>query len=451
MSRVLLLSNGHGEDISAVALGRHLLQRGVEVEAMPLVGLGQAYRQAAIPVLGPSRDFSTGGLGYTSLAGRLRDLREGQFTYVLQLLLRLWQRRRRYNLVVAVGDLVPVLGAWLSGRSAAVYLVAYSSHYEGRLRLPWPCGWLLRQPRFGAIWSRDQLTATDLSSQLGRPVRFLGNPFLDPLLLPSVLPAAGTPAAAGLTATDSGTDPTPESPAGPVVAVLPGSRLPEALANLSLLLQVLERLPPAPPGQREPILRAALVGALQPAAIAAAAARLGWQLEAVGAAAGPSPGADCGPLRVLVRGGRRLELHWHDFAAVLAGSDLVLAMGGTATEQAVALALPVLQLAGPGPQFTAGFAEAQRRLLGPGVSCVPGPVGQVATLAATAQRLRSMLDRLADPQAAPAWRRQLEAIAAERLGAGGGSARIAAAIIELLATSPCSNPGQQTDRPGLLP
>jgi hypothetical protein len=59
-------------------------------------------------------------------------------------------------------------------------------------------------------------------------------------------------------------------------------------------------------------------------------------------------------------------------------------------------------------------------------------VGQGATIAATAQRLRSMLDRLADPLAAPAWRRQLEAIAAERLGATGGSDRIAAAIQTIL-------------------
>jgi hypothetical protein len=43
-----------------------------------------------------------------------------------------------------------------------------------------------------------------------------------------------------------------------------------------------------------------------------------------------------------------------------------------------------------------------------------------------------MLDRLADPVAGPTWRRELEAIAAERLGATGGSARIAAAIQTIL-------------------
>ena len=418
MKPVLLLSNGHGEDLSGAALGSQLRQRGVAVEALPLVGHGQAYRQAGIPVLGPTRDFSTGGLGYTSLAGRLTDLREGQFTYVLRLLGRLWRRRLRYRLVVAVGDLVPVLGAWLTGQESAVYLVAYSSHYEGRLRLPWPCGWLLKRPRVRAVWSRDQLTAKDLSEQLGRPVVFLGNPFLDPLLEGIEATAAGRP----------GEEPSGGATAAsrPVVAVLPGSRLPEALGNLTLLLGVLERLPAAHGGSGEaPILRAALVAALKPTAIAAAAAPLGWRFVQGDRAAGPEPAA-------LQRQGRRLELHWNRFATVLASSDLVLAMSGTASEQAVALARPVLQLAGPGPQFTEGFAEAQRRLLGPGVQCAAGPVGQDNTLAATARMLGSMLDRLADPVAGPTWRRELEAIAAERLGATGGSDRIAAAIQTIL-------------------
>lgn len=414
MKPVLLLSNGHGEDLSGAALGNQLRQRGVAVEALPLVGHGQAYRQAGIPVVGPTRDFSTGGLGYTSLAGRLTDLREGQFTYVLRLLGRLWWRRLRYRLVVAVGDLVPVLGAWLTGQESAVYLVAYSSHYEGRLRLPWPCGWLLKRPRVRAVWSRDQLTAKDLSEQLGRPVDFLGNPFLDPLLEGVAARDVGRP----------GEEPNSEAAAvsRPVVAVLPGSRLPEALGNLTLLLGVLERLPAATGGSRdEPILRAALVAALKPTAISEAAAPLGWRYVEGDGAVNPEPAA-------LQREGRRLELHWNRFAAVLDSSDLVLAMSGTASEQATALGRPVLQLAGPGPQFTEGFAEAQRRLLGPGVQCAPGPVGQESTLATTAGMLATMLDRLADPLAGPAWRRELEAIAAERLGATGGSARIASAI-----------------------
>ena len=45
-------------------------------------------------------------------------------------------------------------------------------------------------------------------------------------------------------------------------------------------------------------------------------------------------------------------------------------MAGTATEQAVGLAKPIIQLPGRGPLFTTSFAEAQRRLLGKTVFCV---------------------------------------------------------------------------------
>ncbi|MFM8278672.1 MAG: hypothetical protein ACKN89_17095, partial [Cyanobium sp.] len=124
--RLLLLSNGHGEDLSGAMLALALRQRGVQLEALPLVGHGQAYRRVGVAVIGPTREYSTGGLGYTSLGGYLRDLCEGQPFYVLGRLAQLWRRRRRYDLVVAVGDVVPVLAAAISRLPSVVYLVAYS-------------------------------------------------------------------------------------------------------------------------------------------------------------------------------------------------------------------------------------------------------------------------------------------------------------------------------------
>ena len=411
MRPLLLLSNGHGEDLSGALLGRELRRRGLAVEAMPLVGHGGAYRQEGITVVGgTTREFSTGGLGYTSLAGRLTELRQGQPAYLLRQLLWLWRQRGRYGLVVAVGDLVPVLAAWLMGRPAAVYLVAYSSHYEGRLRLPFPCGWLLRARCWRAIWSRDALTAADLSVQLGRTVTFLGNPFLD-------LVAAG--------------DARQDAAAGrQSLALLPGSRLPEAARNLSLMLRLLKHLPQPLQDPQRLRLQAALVGALPAEAVAALAAPLGWRPEPA------DPGRHDGATAVLCHGSLRLQLHWGRFAPVLRGSDLVLSMTGTAAEQAVGLGLPVLQLAGGGPQFTAGFAEAQRRLLGPGVVCAPGAVGEEASLRRSAELAAALLARQGDPEAGPAWRRQLQQLAEERIGAPGGSDRLAAAIMDLTRTAP---------------
>jgi len=405
---VLLLSNGHGEDLSGAKISEALMARGIAVEALPLVGHGRPYRQAGVPVLGRTRECSTGGLGYTSLAGQLREIREGQWTYLLSRLLWLARHRKRFERVVGVGDLLAVIGAWLGGPGAAVYLVAYSSHYEGQLRLPWPCGALLRSRRIVQIWSRDALTAHQLSAQLGKPVVFAGNPFLDGVM--EVVQA---------------------SPQGQSLALLPGSRMPEALHNLGLMLQVVSRLPSGlHEGQQQgqPLrIQAALVSSLTAEAIEAMAAPLGWQLD---------------PSRSLLRRGPwQVELGWGQFAAILNRADLVLASAGTASEQAVGLGKPVLQLCGRGPQFTAKFAEAQRRLLGPGVSCATGKPGSAGARQATADLAAEQLAALADPEAGPRWRRQLAALGAERIGAAGGSVQIATAIMERIPATSGQNHG----------
>jgi uncharacterized protein (TIGR03492 family) len=130
--------------------------------------------------------------------------------------------------------------------------------------------------------------------------------------------------------------------------------------------------------------------------------------------------------------GLELRLGWGRFAAILNGADLVLSMAGTAAEQAVGLAKPVLQLAGRGPQFTENFAEAQRRLLGPGLFCAPGPAGTQGTLKAGAALAAQLLEELKDPQRAPALAQRLRLEAERRIGAPGGTQRMADAIMGLL-------------------
>ncbi|WP_115017711.1 lipid-A-disaccharide synthase-related protein [Synechococcus sp. UW140] len=405
MARLLLLSNGHGEDLSGALLGRALQRCGHQVDALPLVGGGHPYRDAGIPLMANTREFSTGGLGYTSLRGRLTELIQGQVLHLLQSWLQLIRIRRRYALVVVIGDVIPVMAAWLSGRPVATYLVAYSSHYEGRLNLPWPCGNCLSSTRFLAVYSRDLLSAEDLSLQLGRPVHFLGNPFMDPVLAPAA----------------------PRPPRRYRLALLPGSRRPELEQNLLLLLQVIQRLPAHLFSNQELAVDLALIRSLDDAALQALIAPHAWQIHRSDHQV------------ALVKGALRVEVQRGAFASVLQNANLVISMAGTAAEQAVGLAKPVLQVAGKGPQFTANFAEAQRRLLGPTVFCAEGDSGQPATLDATA---KLALELLEGSELDKALQRRCRQQAEERLGSMGGADRMASAITDLL---PPSQPSLSTN------
>ena len=399
MARLLLLSNGHGEDLSGALLGQALKAQGHDVEALPLVGRGNPYSEATIPVVGRTREFSTGGLGYTTFYGRLTELIQGQVMYLLRRLLRLIRIAGRYDLVVVIGDVIPVMAAWLCQRPVATYLVAYSSHYEGRLRLPWPCGSCLRSQRFKAVFSRDALTATDLSAQLKREVVFVGNPFMDSLLSPSNrLPYAKRR-----------------------LGLLPGSRRPELEHNLLLLLGVIDQIPisHSPEGLE---IDLALVGALGDDHLNQLAQSHGWSLVL---------GHGSAPAR-LEKGGWQIQVRRKGFTSVLLSSDLLLCMAGTAAEQAVGMAKPVLQLPGQGPQFTAGFAEAQRRLLGPTVFCATAPREGEELLKATAKLAIELLERSVND---PDLRRHCREHAMQRLGPQGGGRKMAGLISGLLQKS----------------
>jgi uncharacterized protein (TIGR03492 family) len=218
----------------------------------------------------------------------------------------------------------------------------------------------------------------------------------------------------------------PQPPSRRRIGLLPGSRRPELEQNLRLLLRVVEQLPEPLLASSELAVDLALVHGLDDTALAALAQTEDWRLE-------PGDGSD--QENRLMRGQRRIQVHRSRFTAVLQSSDLLLCMAGTAAEQAVGLAKPVLQLVGEGPQFTHEFAEAQRRLLGPTVFCAKGPVGTPATLKATAELALELLERSSsDPGLQELCRRE----ATRRLGgmggvAGmGGAARIAVAIDDQL-------------------
>ncbi len=110
-------------------------------------------------------------------------------------------------------------------------------------------------------------------------------------------------------------------------------------------------------------------------------------------------------------------------------SDLLICMAGTAAEQAVGLCKPVGQLVGKGPQFTASFAEAQRRLLGPTIFCVQGVPGAEKTLSDTSNLVLEVLHRSQDDKT---FQQLCKIQANSRLGGKGGSDNIAKTISSVI-------------------
>ncbi len=338
MYKVLILSNGHGEDLSGSLLGKKLIELGHEVSALPIVGKGNCYKTKGIKIIGETKEFNTGGLGYNSFRGKLEDMFNGQIIYFFKKLFLTFQNRNEYDFFLVVGDIVPILFSWISSKNCFVYLVAYSSHYEGKLKLPWPCMFFLKSTKVKQIYSRDHLTAEDLSTQLKKQVKFLGNPFMDSLVLDEKFNSNIQKNS---------------------VALLPGSRIPEVENNFSLLLDFLEKISEYKYSQNI-VFNFALINSLKMDKVLKILENRNWDLSRKGCS---SKGFHLKYKFICV------GFNWNSFEGLLSQSVLVVGMAGTALEQAVGLAKPVVQIEGNGPQFTKSFAEAQRRLLGETVFC----------------------------------------------------------------------------------
>ena len=337
MSRILVISNGHGEDLSGCLLAKQLIELGNKVDALPIVGHGNNYLKANIRIMGKTRLFATGGLGYNSLKGRLDDLVNGQIIYFFKKLFLIYSLRKKYDYLLIVGDIVPILFAWFSQKKYFLYLVAYSSHYEGKLKLPWPCKYFLKSKNLKKIYARDLLTADDLTNQLKRKVNFFGNPFMDEFLQYKNI-----------------SNNTKNS-----FLLLPGSRIPEMERNFNIMLDLLENLSDLKIF-KDFSFEFALVDSFSKKKIEKILDHRNWEF------CHNNVNKD----NIIYKfKSIKINLIWNSFEKLLINSDVVISMSGTAAEQAVGLAKPVIQIEGSGPQFTRSFAYAQRRLLGEYVFC----------------------------------------------------------------------------------
>ncbi len=426
--KILCLSNGHGEDAIAVRILEQLQRYpdAPELAALPLVGEGSAYSQAAIPIIGSVQRMPSGGFIRMDGHQLWRDVQGGllQLTLAQYQIVRKWGRSltqpgKKRGAILAVGDIVPLLFAWLSGADYAFVGTAKSEYYLrdeggwlpqtsrlertlGSFYLPWE-RWLISRPRCKAVFPRDRLTAKKLQ-QWSIPAFDLGNPMMDGIL-PEV--QGGDPVI---------DTPEPEPGRSPILLLLPGSRAPEAEGNWQQIIEATAGVISAF-SDRSLVFLGAIAPALRVEPFRAKLIAQGWNplpLESVEA-----PISDPKAL-AFTQKNATLLLTQNAYPECLLAANLAIAMAGTATEQFVGLGKPAIAIPGKGPQFTFAFAEAQTRLLGPSLILVKHPeqvASEIQSLLNNPQRLKLLSEN-----------------GRRRMGPPGAASRIARCLMEKLSS-----------------
>ena len=355
--KLLVLSNGHGEDVIAVRIIEQLQKiiKDLEISALPIVGQGYIYNKSNIPLAGRVQQMPSGGFIYMGGNPLWSDIRGGliQLTIEQLRLVRRWGRKKN-QAILAVGDIVPLLYAWSSKANYAFIGTAKSEYYlrdesdwlnqtsyferkMGSVYLPWE-RWLMSRRTCKAVFPRDTLTSKILNIW-SIPAYDLGNPMMDKIV----------------------TTTKPFESTKLNVLLLAGSRMPEAINNwqqiLASLVSVMKIIPTA---------QIQFFGAIAPAlnirVFVEDAATHGWQVVAEE------------PSKItLSKDNCTLILSQKSYPEFLHQANIAIAMAGTATEQFVGLGKPAIIMPGNGPQFTYAFAEAQSRLLGCSIVMVENP------------------------------------------------------------------------------
>lgn len=390
--KLLCISNGHGEDAIALPVLqelRRLPNPPAEIVALPIVGVGKAYSDNDFSIVGAVQTMPSGGFNQDRRQ-LIRDIRGGLMGLTIAQIKTVQNWARSGGKILAVGDIVPLLFAWLSGADYAFIGTAKSEYYirdsqgqilpsqrnsievkTGGYYFPWE-RWLLSSHRCKAMFARDRLTA-EILQQHRIPAFDLGNPMTDGVAI-------------------DGFDlfqPVTGELAHPLfVTLLPGSRPPEAYANWEQLLIAVNSLIPVFV-HRSIICLAAITPTLDLNILQSNLRELGWVQSVDPGTNLTNPIADQTAI-YYQRDHATMIISTQAYQQCMHLGDCAIAMAGTATEQFISLGKPAFIIPGKGPQFTPAFAEAQTRLLGESISLVP----QAQAVGVEIDRLLKQPDRL---------------------------------------------------------
>ncbi len=362
--KLLVISNGHGEDVIALKIIGQLkeLLPSLKIAALPMVGEGFAYTRSSIEIVTDVKSMPSGGFVYMDNQQLWGDIRNG----LLALSIRQYQCLKEWGknggVILAVGDILPLLLAWISGldyffvgtAKSEYYLrdeddwlphVSKLERYWGSYYYPWEY-WLMKNSRCLGVFPRDSMTTSTLQ-KAGIKAHDLGNPMMDDL---SVLSSVSTDEYVLK------------------VLLLAGSRMPEAINNWQLILEGVDSIIDS--YDNDFMCLGAIAPSLSLSEFKQCLLNSGWE----------SPTqkfyfdiVDDPQIMYFKKQQGTLILTQNAYSESLNYCNISLAMAGTATEQFVGLGKVAIAFPGKGPQYNSKFAENQKHLLGISLQLIDKP------------------------------------------------------------------------------
>jgi len=325
MKKILLLSNGHAEDLAAAEIGAEIkkLCPDAELTALPLVGLGQAYDRKGIKNLSLKKVLPSGGFAKEGFWFFIKDLLSGWLNIFHQQIKLLRQLGKENKLIIGVGDAYLVAMAGLFAKKPLIFIDGPKSV---RIVGYWPIELWLMKKFCKKIIVQDKETA-DFLQKKKLPAFYLGTWVMD------YVPVTGDNF--GLAENEF------------VIGILPGTRE-EAYDNLGLILDVLVEL-------KDEKFTCLVASTLDQQKL-----------------------KDKGLLDRIEKNLQPIRLITGKFGDVCVRSNLIIGLAGIANEQAAGFGKPVVCFPGKGPQTTLRRWQEIHKITGDSMLILTGSTTQIA-------------------------------------------------------------------------
>jgi len=398
----LFLCNGHGEDTIACKVMEALNEINPQIsnEVLPMVGDGKAFsrlmKEGLLVKIGPSTFLPSGGFSNQSLSGLFLDLKAGLLKSLWMQWTLIHRSAKEGRIIVAVGDLLPLLFAWASGANyffigtpksdytwASGPRAALSDCYhrlKGTEWDPWEY-WLMRSKRCRMVVVRDKITARGLRNH-GVKALSPGNPMMD-----------------GISKRECPI----EFKKYRRLILLCGSRIPEAYENFRELLIAIQF-----------IQTKSSIAVFVPLTSSAMSKKIESILKELDFKNTCHSKCENGISQIWQKNSLHIFIGFSQFSCWAKWGEVGVANAGTATEQLVGLGIPCVSLPAKGHQFNFNFAKRQSRLLG-------GSVAIAKSYETLAKQVEFLLNSDFD-------REIIGLRGAQRMGPEGGSHSIALSI-----------------------